>query len=81
MLIVYYPDLPESRRCPPAADAISPDTLDRLGKDLIENLSQVYWGWLRRNCGRARLRRVIIYLERIVQTCPGTRDAAPAQAS
>lgn len=43
ILIVYYPDLPESVDARQLASAINTDVLEKLGKDLTENLSQVYW--------------------------------------
>jgi len=79
VLIVYYPDLPESVDARQLANAIHPDALDKLSKEMIENLSQVYWELAQQKLRQGQTSQAIIYLEKIQQSCPGTRYAAPAQ--
>ena len=70
VLIAYYPDLPESVDARQLANAIHPECW-KLGKDLIENLSQVYWELAQQKIRQGQTSQAIIYLERIRQTCPG----------
>jgi hypothetical protein len=80
-LNALYPDLQEGVEARQLVFRIqnNPELLDRLARDLTENLAEIYWelaqSKFRQNLGS----QAVPYLEKIVQSCPGTRFAAAAQ--
>ena len=77
-LIQTYPDLPESNDARQMTSAINPEQLENLGKNLSENLGQVYWELAQVKLRQNQPDQAIPYLERIVQSCPGSRLAGNA---
>ena len=78
-LITFYPDLPESTQARQLEQSIGAERLERLGKDLLENLGQIYWELAQDRIRQNQVTQATHYMEKIVQTCPGTRYAPAAQ--
>ncbi len=78
-LMVFYPDLAESTEARQLEQAIGTEQLERLEKDLIENLAQVYWELAQGKIRQNQLSQASPYMEKIVHTCPGSRYAPAAQ--
>jgi thioredoxin-related protein len=80
-LMLLYPDVQESLDARQLALRIksNPDLLERLGRDLTENLAEVYWELAQTKLRQNQAAQAIPYLEKIVQNCPGTRFTPAAQ--
>ncbi len=78
-LIQAYPDLPESLDARQLANTINPEQLENLGKNLSDNLGQVYWELAQAKLRQGQPDQAIPFLERVVQSCPGSRLAVNAQ--
>ena len=78
-LIVFYPDLPESSGARQLEQAIGTDRLERLSKELLENLGQVYWELAQDKLRQNEISQATSFMEKIVQSCPGTRYFPAAQ--
>jgi Thioredoxin-like len=78
-ITALYPDLAESSEARQLEQSIGMERIEKLEKELMENLGQVYW-----ELGQAKLRhngtaQAAAYMEKIVQSCPGTRHFQAAQ--
>lgn len=80
-LMLLYPDMQESLEARQMALRIksNPDLLERLGRDLTENLAEVYWELAQTKLRLNQASQAIPFLEKIVQSCPGSRFAPAAQ--
>lgn len=74
-----YPDLAEGTEARQLEQSIGTERIEKLEKDLIENLGQVYWELAQTRLRQNQRAEATSYMEKLVQTCPGTRHAAAAQ--
>ena len=79
--MLLYSDVQESLEARSLSLRIksNPDLLERLGRDLTENLAEVYWELAQTKLRQNQATQAVPFLEKIVQTCPGTRFAPAAQ--
>jgi thioredoxin-related protein len=83
LLAARYPDLPEGEEARRLANTIKgdPERARKICADLTDRLGELSLT-LAENCIRqGQSQQAIIYLERVLAACPGTRHAQVAQAS